>query len=44
MIYWIENAQTGSFIESAKSYEQALKIQNRKWKEEGIDTYIIKDE
>lgn len=44
MIYWIENAKDGSFIASAPTYEKALTIQDKKWKEEGIDTYIRKEE
>lgn len=43
MIYWIENFKDGSLIASAKSYEEALSIQDREWKERGIDTYIRKD-
>lgn len=44
MVYWIENIKDGSFVAGAHTYEQALIIQNKKWKEEGIDTYIRKDE
>ena len=44
MIYWIENVKDGSFIAGADSYEQALIIQDKKLKEEGIDTYIRKEE
>ena len=43
-MYWIERMKDGSFVEGAKTYEQALLIQEKKWKEEGIDTYIRKDE
>lgn len=43
MIYWIENAKDGSFVAGAKSYEEALVIQDKKLKE-GIDTYIRKEE
>lgn len=42
MVYWIENIENGSFIEGAKSYEEALTIQDKKFNE-GIDTYIRKD-
>lgn len=44
MIYWIENIEDGSFVAAAETYEKALTIQDKKWKEEGIDTYIRKDE
>ena len=44
MIYWIENIKDGSFVAGANSYEQALTIQDRKLKEECIDTYIIRKE
>lgn len=44
MIYWIENIKDGSFVAGSKSYEEALTIQDKKWKEEGIDTYIRKEE
>ena len=44
MIYWIESMKDGSFVAGANSYEQALTIQDRKLKEEGIDTYIRKEE
>lgn len=43
MIYWIENIKDGSFIGAAKSYEEALAIQNKKWGE-NIDTYIRREE
>lgn len=43
MIYWIENIKDGSFIAGAKTYEEALRIQDQKFKE-GIDTYIRKEE
>lgn len=43
MIYWIENIKDGSFVAGASSYEEALIIQDKKWKE-GIDTYIRKEE
>lgn len=43
MIYWIENAKDGSFVASAGTYEKALIIQDKKWREEGIDTYIRKE-
>ena len=43
MVYWIENIKDGSFVADASSYEQALTIQNKKLKEEGIDTYIRKE-
>lgn len=43
MIYWIENAKDGSFVTSAGTYEKALIIQDKKWREEGIDTYIRKE-
>ena len=44
MIYWIENIKDGSFVAGTQTYERALLIQERKWREEGIDTYIRKDE
>lgn len=44
MIYWIENIKDGSFVAGTQTYERALLIQDRKWKEEGIDTYIRKEE
>lgn len=44
MIYWIENIKDGSFVAGAETYEEALAIQDKKWKEEGIDTYIRKEE
>ena len=44
MIYLIENIKDGSFVAGAKSYEEALIIQDKKLKEENIDTYIRKDE
>ena len=44
MVYWIENIRDGSFVAGAKSHEEALRIQNRKWNEEGMDTYIRKEE
>lgn len=44
MIYWIENAKDGSFVAGTQTYERALLIQERKWREEGIDTYIRKEE
>lgn len=43
MIYWIENIKDGSFVAGAQTYEQALIIQERKFKE-SIDTYIRKEE
>ena len=43
MIYWIENAKDGSFVARAGTYEKALIIQDKKWREEGIDTYIRKE-
>lgn len=43
MIYWIENAKDGFFVASAGTYEKALIIQDKKWREEGIDTYIRKE-
>lgn len=43
-MYWIESVKDGSFVAGVKTYEQALLIQEKKWKEEGIDTYIRKDE
>ena len=43
MIYWVENIKDGSFVAGAKTYEKALIIQDKKWKE-GIDTYIRKEE
>lgn len=43
MIYWIENIKDGSYVAGAGSYEEALAIQDQKWKEEGIDTYIRKE-
>ena len=33
MIYWIENAKDGSFVASAGTYEKALIIQDKKWRE-----------
>lgn len=44
MIYWIENVKDGSFVAGAQTYEQAIIIQNKVWEEEGIDTYIRKEE
>lgn len=44
MIYWIENIKDGSFVACTKTYKEALIIQDKKWKEEGIDTYIRKEE
>ena len=44
MIYWIENIKDGSFVACAETYEEALAIQDKKWKEEGVDTYIRKGE
>ena len=43
MIYWIENIKDGSFVAGAESYEKALIIQDREWKENNIDTYIRKE-
>lgn len=43
-VYWIESMKDGSLVAGANTYEEALRIQNQKWKEEGIDTYIRKDE
>lgn len=43
MVYWIEDIRDGSFVAGAKSYEEALVIQDKKFKE-GIDTYIRKDQ
>lgn len=40
MIFLIKNAKDGSFIANVKSYEEALKIQSDKLKNENIDTYI----
>ena len=34
MVYWIENIKDGSFVAGASTYEQALIIQDKKWKEE----------
>lgn len=42
-LYFIEDARDGSFIASAESYEEALIIQDNKFKE-GIDNYIRKDQ
>lgn len=42
-MYWIERIEDGSFIAGAETYEEALIIQDKKWKEEGIDTYIRKE-
>ena len=39
-MYWIENSKDGSFVAGAKTYKEALAIQNKKLKESGIDTYI----
>lgn len=44
MVYWIENIKDGSFVTGVKTYEQALIIQDKKWKEEGMDTYVRKEE
>ena len=44
MIYLIEKIKQGSFVAGAETYEKALIIQDKKWKEEGIDTYIRKEE
>lgn len=42
MKYWIENIDNGSFVAGAKSYEDALTIQDQKFKE-GLDTYIRRE-
>lgn len=42
MVYWIENIKSGSCIIGTNSYEEALTIQDKKYKE-GIDTYIRKE-
>ena len=44
MIYWIESMKDGSFVAGASTYERALIIQDKKLKEEGLDTYIRKEE
>lgn len=44
MIYWINKASDNSFMASARSYEQALSIQDDIWKNQHIDTIIVKDE
>lgn len=44
MIYWIESMEDGSFVDGARSYEEALTKQDKLWKEKGIDTYIRKEE
>lgn len=44
MIYWIESMEDGSFVDRAKSYEEALTKQDKLWRGQGIDTYIRKDD
>ena len=44
MIYWINDAKTGRFLASARSYEHALTIQNDIWAKQHIDTVIVKDD
>ena len=39
-IYYVDNAKNGSAIAITQSFERALVIQDKLWKEHGIDTYI----
>lgn len=40
MVYWIRNLESGRCISGANSYEEALKIQHREWKNNKVDTFI----
>lgn len=43
VIYWIRNAKTGECLNMANTFEQALKIQDKIYKEQNIDTFIEKE-
>lgn len=43
VVYWIEDIKDGSFKAGARSYEEAIRLQNKLYVEQGIDTYIRKD-
>ena len=42
VIYCVDNAKDGSTIAMTQSYERALALQDKLWKEQNIDTYITK--
>lgn len=44
MTYWIKSIKDGSFIDAAKTYEEAMVKQDKLLKEKGIDTYLIREE